>query len=756
MVEGYGDESITQWHRLTPTTRNDTMRQGLRAELADPLWLVGRQWQVGELAGEDAGSPIKIEAWYEHDPMTRVDLDPDADASTARDYDVTADGPLESVVEREAVLESASSAPNRETAVETGRNFLQRLDRRGVTVDGRPPRAGDFPAALRLDEGEGTVDAAGERYLSVTEDRALDGSALYERFTAAGNVAAASGWQGVSWGGVNHAYPGSGSVPDGYKRAVFAFVEWYADLYDEPDGEHAAWSRDRMEYEFAVATGSGDTETVFRADEYEGGRLDWDAFSLDPDASLDAASGTDADQTDATESAGTGTNVTTPVADDFPAGVLPAGRPEPDLVSIPTNVSFPGMPSGRWWEFEDGGVNLDKMTVGPGEVGKLLLAEFATLYGNDWFSLQIDVPVGSLTRIERLLVTDTFGQVDTVDPVTDAGGAATSAEETAQSEEADEGAFGGAVAKSGGWNVFMHPDLPNHDEPGLLYPPVVGANHESDPVEKVLFARDEMANMAFGIELRTEDAIGDPLRWREFTPATLAVDMVRSDGTVAGERIRFTNPGESTVDVGGWVVESDGGASYQFPTDTSDTRLDAGEYLTLHTGPGNDAEPGALFWGRSSPVWNATDRAVIKDGPNGDVQRTTFIGDPENPTLPDYRLVSDVEDYWFPLRMQAVDDGGLIGDLRFELARLLDADPGTAEPDGEILHPDLRLYDEELTRAGLEVTRTYQYARWIGGTSHLWAGRRARLGKGEGRSGLRFDYLREPDPDQVRGELAEE
>ena len=69
----------------------------------------------------------------------------------------------------------------------------------------------------------------------------------------------------------------------------------------------------------------------------------------------------------------------------------------------------------------------------------------------------------------------------------------------------------------------------------------------------------------------------------------------------------------------------------------------------------------------------------------------------------------------------------------------------------QVLVDGLSLHDEELTRAGLEVTRTYQLARWLGGSTHLWAGRRAGLGRGEGRSGLRFDYLDEPDPDQAEG-----
>jgi len=752
----YGDESITEWHRLSPTARNDTMNEGLQAKVADPLWFVGRQWQVGELAGEDAGSPVKVECWYEHDPLTRVDLSPGSEAASARDYDVTSDGPLETVVEREPIR--LADDRNRESAVEAGRNFLSRLDRAGVDVAGRPIRGGDFADDLLLTDDADPVDAGGERFLALADGRALDGHALYDRVTAGGGVVGVSDWSSVSWGSVDHGYPGDGSPPDGYKRALKAFVDWHADLYDEPEraaeSTSEAWNSDRMEYEFAVATGTGGDETVFFADEYDGGRLDWDAFSLDPDRTLAPERGTAADQTDAQAPAGKGTGLAVPDHQYLPAEQLGVDRPEPDLTMVPTKVSFPGMPTARWWELEDGNVNLDEMEVGPGEVGKLLLAEFATLYGNDWFSFDIDVPVGSLTRIQRLVVTDTFGQVELVEPAV--GGDATSSEETAQSEETDEGAYGGALSSSGGWNLFMHPDLPAHDDPGLFFPPVLGAHHESDPVERVLFARDEMANMAFGIELITEDAIGDPLNWREFTPATLAVDMVQVADTAADERVRFTNPGEHTIDVSGWTVESDTGHAYQFPTDGPDTKLDAGEYLTLYTGPGTDAEPGALFWGQTNPVWNTARQLTVTDGDGTEVRSTT-IGDPANAELPDYRLVSDVRDYWFPLRMGPASQSAAfeIGDLRFELARLLDADAGVPTPQGRVLTPTLSLHDEELTRAGLEVTRTYQYARWIGGSTHCWTGRNAGIGRGEGQSGLRYDYLDLPDPDEADGRRSE-
>jgi hypothetical protein len=50
--------SITSWIRLQPLSRNAEMKSSLQARIYDPLWLLARQWQLGEFQGEDNGSPI--------------------------------------------------------------------------------------------------------------------------------------------------------------------------------------------------------------------------------------------------------------------------------------------------------------------------------------------------------------------------------------------------------------------------------------------------------------------------------------------------------------------------------------------------------------------------------------------------------------------------------------------------------------------------------------------------------------------------
>lgn len=91
--------SITSWTRIEPRTRAADMSPGLAAATADPLWLLARQWQVGEFRGEDAGSPVTVRVRAQAAPLARYRPEGGPVPGTAVPIDPTL--PLEAVVERE-------------------------------------------------------------------------------------------------------------------------------------------------------------------------------------------------------------------------------------------------------------------------------------------------------------------------------------------------------------------------------------------------------------------------------------------------------------------------------------------------------------------------------------------------------------------------------------------------------------------------------------------------------------------------------
>jgi hypothetical protein len=69
-------------HRLEPGHVFGDLARGLAAEVADPVWFLGRQWQLGEHQGEDAASPLWAEYRAELTPLDPFDGDPRLDPTS--------------------------------------------------------------------------------------------------------------------------------------------------------------------------------------------------------------------------------------------------------------------------------------------------------------------------------------------------------------------------------------------------------------------------------------------------------------------------------------------------------------------------------------------------------------------------------------------------------------------------------------------------------------------------------------------------
>src|ERR1044071_8603130 len=46
------------WSRLEGRPNTDNFDRALKAEVRDALWMLTKQWQMGEFEGDDAGSPV--------------------------------------------------------------------------------------------------------------------------------------------------------------------------------------------------------------------------------------------------------------------------------------------------------------------------------------------------------------------------------------------------------------------------------------------------------------------------------------------------------------------------------------------------------------------------------------------------------------------------------------------------------------------------------------------------------------------------
>lgn len=214
------------------------------------------------------------------------------------------------------------------------------------------------------------------------------------------------------------------------------WLAWYASTVYEPT--QSSWNANRLEYAFASKLQLSDRDLTLGAREYDGTGLDWHSFEM--------------------------------------LTSRPASREPRAFVRTvqPMLARYRGMPSSRYWELEDASVDFGAVDARAGDIPRLLLTEFALLYGTDWFIAPVQLDLGSAYRVTSVVVTDSFG-VRTLVP----------------SYLAD--------PASARWRMFATSGA----EDVLVLAPSPRII-ESAPVEQVDFLRDEAANLVWGIERRYE------------------------------------------------------------------------------------------------------------------------------------------------------------------------------------------------------------------------------------------------------------
>src|SRR6266545_576336 len=96
-------EPLRAWNRLEPRPRQVELDRVLQARVHDALWMLTRQWQLGEFHAEDTGSPVLATIARRTFAISKVRLG----AGPPVPYD-PAIGPLEPLVERLPVTFTAA------------------------------------------------------------------------------------------------------------------------------------------------------------------------------------------------------------------------------------------------------------------------------------------------------------------------------------------------------------------------------------------------------------------------------------------------------------------------------------------------------------------------------------------------------------------------------------------------------------------------------------------------------------------------
>jgi hypothetical protein len=653
--------AITLWNRLEGRPRMVDFDRSLRAEIRDPLWMLTRQWQFGEFKGEDAGSAVKARVQLNTSRIDRFAVKNENRDATGGEqflpavpFDQTL--PLEIEVEREPVLPVGPAAKVAEPNLadlalrsQMGRHWLRLLKQAGLGdlknavldqfafEDVSAKKKEDLVGNEPLELAHLQSDPAAWQSLRAVRGRLPDGRRLLSA---------------IDDGKFDEWVDGAG-LSAVLKDLAKDFRGWFNRLFSQPAKTQLedAWAPSYLEYQFAVSAPddkSGETRTTLTAEEYYHGTLDWFAFNIDQRR----------------------------LADDPGAQFPPNSFVErPPIAFLPSHIEFNGMPNVRWWEFEDRRTDFGSIRATTGDVPLLLLAEFGLIYGNDWTVVPYNLEVGSLADVKGIIVSDVFGVQTLIRP---AGQGQRMDWQQWSMYNLASGVSNGGVGSPGGGDNRSAVDN------RLFLPPSVAKVYESAPIERVVVARDEIANLVWGVEETIPGIAGYGVNGFEagkMLSSYFAANEPKTapDGTAPGG----TEPGGTTAPDGAITrVPNDAKIQYVLGTTVPENWI---PFIATHQ-PGSNRQI-RLQRGSMPRLTNAIPDTPITNKvitPRGEILR---VGLDETPKQPYF------------------------------------------------------VHEEEVPRAGIIVTRKYQRARGPNGEVFTWIGRRKETGRGEGASGLMFDQV---------------
>ena len=331
---------------------------GLQARIADPVWILARQRQMGEFQGEDAASPIQVQVEGESIPLTGWRPQAGGQArpnASALPNDLSV--PLETRVEQSPVMDGPARVG---LAAEMG-SHLARLLRDADLASTLSNIIQRYPIAPPTEP----MPVSRRARLSLLARKFPDGIALLRALRS----------EGVD---LANSLASSAAESTAVRETLSRWLAWANNWIREPEGTDS-WIPERLEYAVGLTAETKNTQIELTALEYPGGRLDWWAFDM--------------------------TRHQIPTRSDLARF---------STTVLPTPLEYAGMPAQRWWEMEAGHVHFGDIDAEPDDLARVLVAQFATVGADDWYIIPIRLPFNSMSRVRSLQVTDTFGRTTSV------------------------------------------------------------------------------------------------------------------------------------------------------------------------------------------------------------------------------------------------------------------------------------------------------------------------------------------------------
>ncbi len=345
-------------YRLETRTRRYDVTDALRFRVYDPLWMLSRQWQMGEFRGNDAGTAMSVRARVKTTPIEKYQIGKDG----GRTVSAGADTPLEPLVEQidreitpqvrvesavyfldllnEAAGLSAAEKSLLTNSIMTNQDLA--LDRSDLSMPRSSVEESDVTAFTKSRNTRLT------RFKAACVGKIFDGYKLYQQRAASVVLKPATEKK--------------------LKKLLDTYCSWFKDRYLPTSAQKGAWDTPSLGHHFKAENACG----VYTAEDYAGGRVSWYSFDLEKKKSGSSK-----------------------------------GKVQ-EMEVLPTLASYPGAPNKRLWQFEDRKVFMGNST-GMQAKGNIAFLQYATMYGNDWMLFPLKTEVGKYVEVESITVYDTFG-----------------------------------------------------------------------------------------------------------------------------------------------------------------------------------------------------------------------------------------------------------------------------------------------------------------------------------------------------------
>ncbi|MFM9985587.1 MAG: hypothetical protein ACKVOK_10175 [Flavobacteriales bacterium] len=454
------------WNRLEGEPRTENLDRALRAETYDATWMLSKQWQMGEFDAEDGGSAILARVAY---------------SATSPSHFAAGKSEMLSAVQPDGFhfpssVQKIRRKLNVQQRAHLGTCFLKLCKTYSSVTSSIITSLCStygFPEISSVDENNWNINIADTKkhadkklmqFTRMYKGRVPDGEAIYfgcgipdTGFSSLITALGVSDWN---------------NLKNEFQSMVTTLYP-HISIADEAQN----WNHEDLGFSFRMAypveSDGGLSALQLGNDTHDQGIADWNSA--------------DYMQT-------TAANLQNPI-EEMDLGMY---KRQQAFSVIPVSARFKGMPSKRWWEMEDASIDLGKSGSEMNEAIKQIIAEFATVYSNDWMVLPFRRKELELVNIDGVLVKDVFGEYTYLSNAL-----------TGTDNDLDTSAFD--------WNMFHHTSrltptsTPANSAIQSLHSCFVSGSSRmtvsGEELERIEFIRDEMDNRVWAIESLLADAV---------------------------------------------------------------------------------------------------------------------------------------------------------------------------------------------------------------------------------------------------------